>query len=182
MTLCTHRRLMVMKKMLFTASLLFVTVLVHAQAEKETLYGFQQRIIPGAKAAGDIDETGRLIKKDASPAYHHTLYLATASTAPFQPIQIWINGVAFSAKAAPVQTPVTEINTNLSGSDGTVLIPKTAATIYKLTPTPLTTDKSSRKLRAKAKENAVVVCYKTGKKSRYAVLKKFTDLGALSLQ
>jgi hypothetical protein len=171
-----------MKGTLFTASLLFVTVLLHAQAAKDTLYGFQQRIIPGAKAAGDIDENGKLIKKDTSPAYQYSLYLATDSKARFQPIQIWINGIAFSAEATPVQTPVTEINPNLTGSTGTVLIPQTAATVYKLTPTPLAADKSSRKLRTKAKENAVVVCYKTGKKARYAVLKQFTDLGTLSLQ
>jgi hypothetical protein len=173
---------MVMKKVLFTASLLFFAILLHAQAGKDTLYAFQQRIIAGAKAAGDIDENGKLLKKEASPAYQYTLYLVTTSKAPFQPIQIWINGVAFSAEATPVQTPVTETNPNLSGSTGTVLIPQTAATVYKLTPTPLAADKSSRKLRAKAKENAVVVCYKTGKKARYVVLKKFTDLGALSLQ
>ena len=182
MTFLTYRRLMRMRKLSFTALLLFVAFLLHAQAAKDTLYGFQQRIIPGAKAAGDIDETGKLVKKETAPAYHYSIYLATHVEAPLQPVQLWINGQAFSFTAERVnEMPVRQTNLDASASD-TLLIPETGTTVYQLTPMPLVADKSSRKLRAKAKENTVVVCYKTGKKARYEVLKKFSDLGALSLQ
>jgi hypothetical protein len=181
MTFPAQRRLMDMKKMLITATFLFIAFLLHAQREKDTLYGFQQRIIPGTKAAGDIDETGKLIKKETDPVYQYTIYLATHAKTPLQPIQIWINGKALSFSAEQVnEMQVQQGNLN-SNTAETILNLKTGAHVYKLTPIPLVADKSSRKLRAKAKEAALVVCYKTGKKARYAVLEKFTDLGALSM-
>jgi hypothetical protein len=183
MTFLLNRRLMVMKRTFFSTVLLLTGFLLHAQREKDTLYGFQHRIIPGARAAGDIDETGKLVKKETTPSYHYSIYLATTADTPLQPVQLWINGQAFSFNAERVNDiPVRQSNLIAPANADTVLIPKTGATVYQLTPMPLAADKSSRKMRTKAKENAVVVCYKNGTKWRYAVLKKFTDLGALSLQ
>jgi hypothetical protein len=75
---------MVMKRTFFsTVCFYLLPFCCTRRREKDTLYGFQQRIIPGARAAGDIDETGKLVKKETTPSYHYSIYLAQLRGHPF---------------------------------------------------------------------------------------------------
>lgn len=172
-----------MKKFYLAFLFSFAVFMIHAQPAKDKIYGFQQRVSPGAKAAGDIDENGRLIKKKSREVFHYTIYLTTVSKARIYPVQMWINGEAFSVKSKAVaQLPAVQTNIDAPAAKVKPLIPETAGEIIKLTPMPLTVDKGSVKAKALARQNAVLVLYKKEGKLHYGVLKKFTGLAPLSLQ
>jgi hypothetical protein len=172
-----------MKQVILTGLLLLTFAIVNAQSKAVTLYGFRQHISPGAQKAGDIDENGKFIEKQAPELFHYTIYLAIASKAPVAPIQLWINGEPYSVQADTVtKIPVTTTNTDAPAAKVVHLIPDTAGTILKLMPVPLTIDKGTKRLHKLAKTNAVVVRYKQDGDLRYEVLKKFKDLDPQALQ
>lgn len=172
-----------MKRILFTALFFYTALFIQAQPAKDTLYGFQQRVIPGAKAAGVIDENGKFIKKQTPDLLHQDLYLVTASKTKVYPVQLWINGAAFSVEIKQIQkTPILLYNENLSNSKSNVLVPKTTGYVFKLTPVPLVADKNGGPGKALMQSNVVVLYYKKNGRLQYAVLKKFTNLSSVSLQ
>ncbi len=166
-------------------TLLFFTgaLLLKAQTSKDTLYGFQQHISSGTKKVGDIDENGNLIKQKTPEVSHYSIYLATASKTRIYPIQMWINGEAFSVKIETIEQPPVEYsNINAPAAKVKPLFPEPTGTIYKLTPTPLVANKGEDKGNALAQENAVVLYYTKSGKKYYEILKKFTKLEPVSLQ
>jgi len=170
-------------KTLFTTLLFCCVFAGQAQMEKDTLYGFRQRVTPGAKAAGDIDENGNFIKTKSPELFNYAIYLVTASNATIYPIQMWMNGEVFSVKADRVlKMPEALMNAEAAVSETKPLLPEKPRMVLKLTPLPLTADKNTGRAKALATANAVVVLYKSGGKLRYGVLKKFTDRAHASLQ
>lgn len=172
-----------MKKNLFTVLLLCMAFLLRAQPATDKIYGFRQRVIPGNKSVGDIDETGKLLKKKTPDVFQYAIYLTSASKAKIYPVQMWINGEALSVEAeTKTAMQLMQETANMHNDKTNKIIRITDGTIWKLTPVPLITDKSVRRAKTLANENAVVVLYKSGGKLRYGVLKKFTDLDPVSLQ
>jgi len=172
-----------MKYFVCTTLFVIMAFLLQAQPGKDTLYGFQQHVSPGIKSAGDIDENGKLLKKESPDMKHYTIYLSTASKARVYPIQLWINGRAFSVEVDTLaHPPYVYTNTDAPATKSKPLFPKTSGTIYKLNPIPLIADKSSSKAKALVKANAVVFYYIRSGIKHYGVLKKFTELEPVSLQ
>jgi hypothetical protein len=170
-------------KALFFISFLFATVWLHAQPSQEKLYGFQQRVTGGMKKAGDFDENGHFTKKETPDVFQYLIYLTSTSKATIHPVQLWVNGKAFSVNTTVVeQTPVIKTNPNLPQSPGTILVPKTAGTVLQLMPEPLIAGKTTTAANARSTKNAVVLLYTKGGKQQYAVLKKFSELPTVSLQ
>ena len=174
-------------KRAFFSMLFVVTVQLmlaqKAQPAQDILYGFQQHISPGIKKAGDIDENGNFTKQKSTPLSHYTIYLAAASKTRIYPIQLWINGEAFSVEMEVLaHPPAAPSNINAPGHRVQRLFPETAGTIYRLNPIPLIADKSNRKAKDLALANAAVLYYIKEGKTQYGVLKKFTELEPVSLQ
>jgi len=166
-------------------SLLFVftILLMQGQPAKDILYGFQQHISPGIKKAGEIDENGNFKRQKSTPLSNYTIYLSVASKTRIYPIQLWINGEAFSVEMEELANPPAALSTiNAPGHKAKPLFPETTGTIYRLNPIPLIADKSNRKATDLASKNAAVLYYKKEGKMHYAVLKKFTDLESVPLQ
>src|SRR5438309_5861860 len=136
-----------MKPFFFTL-LLFFFVAVQAQSHGEKLYGFQQRVIPGTQQAGAYDQNGHFIKKEAPEVFKYLIYLTTSPKESIYPVQLWINGKAFSIKMDSVQqTPVVQHDTNLPNSEGKVLVPKSTGVVLQLIPVPLVADKGTSALK-----------------------------------
>jgi hypothetical protein len=172
-----------MKMAIITAVLFFTAVWLYAQPAPDTLYAYRQRVSPGTQKIGDLDENGKLIKKEAKPVFHYAIYLISSSKTPVYPVQLWINGEAAAVEVKTLASPPI-MYTNV---DAPTAVPKPLfappnGTIFQLTPTPLTTDKDKGEAKTLAKNNAVVLLYKKEGKLQYGVLRKFTDLPAVSLQ
>jgi hypothetical protein len=170
-----------MKPFFFTL-LLFFAAAVQAQSSGEKLYGFQQRVIPGAQQAGDYDKDGHFIKKEAPEVFKYLIYMTTSSKQKIYPVQLWINGKAFSIKMDSVQTPVVQHDSNLPNSEGKVLVLKTTGVVLQLIPVPLVADKGNTTLKQLSTKNAVVFYYKKAGKGYHGVLKKLSELSPQSLQ
>lgn len=171
-----------MKPLVFTV-FLFTTVCGHAQPLQEKLYGFQQQVTGGMKKAGDFDENGHFNKKKTPDVFQYLIYLTSISKALIQPVQLWINGEAFSVKTDTVeQTPVMHTDPNLPQSEGIVLVPKIKGVVLQLTPGWQITSKKKNEALVKSRQNAVVLLYTKTGKQHYVVLKKFTALPVVSLQ
>lgn len=165
--------------------LVFMLMISVAQAQSDTatVYAFRQRTTGGMQKQGDIDESGKIIKRTPKQVFKHTIYLASASKARIYPVQIWINGKAFSVKSEPVKNnPVVPANMDAPVTKLKTLLPTTAGTVLKLTPLPLAADKSGAHAKALAVDNDVVVLYKLSGKLRYGVWKKFVELDPVALQ
>lgn len=132
---------------------------------------------------GDITENGKVTKIDQTQVFQYAIYLTSASKKHIYPIQLWINGNAFSVKAELI-TKLLRMPTNSDASAEKIkpLIPKNAGNVWKLTPTSLIADKSNVRTKTLAMENAVIVQYKVDGKTHYGVLKKFTDVDDALLQ
>ena len=172
-----------MKPIFLIAATVFATLFSKAQTT-EMLYGFHQSVSPGAKKSADIDASGRIVKNQTSDVSHYIIYLATFSKMPIYPIQLWINGEAFSVKIEAVeQVPVIQTHSDTAGGKRKPLLTlKAGQQLFQLTPVPLIADKSSGKAKALASKNAAVLYYKKAGKFQYRVLKKFTELAAPALQ
>lgn len=171
-----------MKQSIFMLLFLGTALFLQAQKAKPELYGYRQRITGGAKKVGEIDETGKLIKKKTRDVFHYAIYVATASKARIYPVQLWINGEAFSVEMERVmQTPVTQEAVNLLNGNAKILVPEAAGSVYKLNTVPLISDKGDNRAYTLAKTHAVLFLYKTAGKLQYGVLKKFTDLEPVSM-
>jgi len=173
-----------MKKLYLTLAFFVAAFLLHAQGSLERLYGFHQSVSPGAKRMADIDASGRIVKNEAPDLSHYFLLLTTPSRLRIYPIQLWINGVAYSVKIESVEK-VPIFNNNGDTSSGMKKLPltlKTGEKLFQLTPVPLIADKGSAKAKALTAKNAVVFYYKKAGTFHYEVLKKFTELTAPTVQ
>jgi hypothetical protein len=169
-----------MKTMIVTALLFFMVMWLHAQPETDTLFAYRQRVTPGTQKIGDMDENGKLIKKEAKPVFHYTICFIAPSKTPIYPVQLWVNGKAAAVEATTLENPPT-VYTNVDAPRP--LFAQPVGTIYKLTPAPLAVDKDIAGTgKTLAVNNAVVLLYKKDGKLQYEVLKKFTDQPAVSLQ
>lgn len=171
------------KHIFFTLAFIATAFLIQAQEDGITIYGFRQQSTGGMQKRGDIDETGKLVKKEPAQIFKNLIYLASASKARIYPVQMWIKGEAFSVNANVVTSEqLLKEDANRHAGKIKAVVYKAGQTIWKLTPKPLVIDKSGGRAKALAIANDVVVLYKMSGKLRYGVLKKFTDLDPVALQ
>jgi hypothetical protein len=174
-----------MCKRILTAVLFLITIGLYAQAQSttSTLYAYRQRVNPGTQKIGEVDENGRVTKKEMVPVFHYTVYFTTATKSRIYPMVLWINGEAATVETETlVNPPSLPSNVMAPAALAKPLFPKPAGFIYKLIPRQPATGKRTSTGKMLAKENAVVLLYNKDGKLQYGVLKKFTDLTPVSLQ
>ncbi len=164
--------------------LLLAATCAGAQAAGDSLYGYSQVVIPGAGAARDLDASGNLVKKTADPTYRYFIYLTTDAGTPINPVEVWIKGKAYSARAEAItETPVVHTSRLMpQHPQKQVLVPKTTQNVVALIPIPLQAEKSSAKAKDLAQQNELVVVYKQAGRLHYGVLKELRALPAQPMQ
>jgi len=175
------------KTLLLMAIIIGSATAAFAQGDK--LYGYRQAVIPGAAAANKrvIDDAGNVVTErrteDTRNTYH--IYLATTAKTRVYPIEVWINGEAFSARPENgAKTPV-EVPSGpgvMGRASNSTLVPKTTQKVTRLIPIPLVADKTSQKAAALAKQAELVVVYKQGGKTYYKTIKTLEALPPVALQ
>lgn len=137
------------------------------------LHGFYRDVLPGTVQKG-FDESGQpqAARKDNSIQYF--LYLSAPAGSRITPVEIWIHGQQYAAKAVKVATPV-ELPSSIPGKKQT-LLGKTSGAVYQVQPGAALHQVRYTKARDKAASNEVVVVYKLNGVYYSATLKELTKL------
>lgn len=167
-----------------TLGIIFIAIAITTIANAQTnnnimLYGYIQPVLPGITAKGDIDENGRMIKKNTGGVMNnYRIYITAPSNFRIYPIAIWIKSTPYSAKSEVItNTPVVLTNHTIpSHPQTTTLVPKTTQKVWQITPLPPIESKLSAKAKVMAQTNELVVSYKLNGKYYYAALEKLTEL------
>ena len=158
-----------MKKNLLV-SLLF-TIGLHSFSQPAVkIFAFEQENLPGTQPAGVKDENGNTVKKAAAKK-NYFIFLSLKKSTNVTPVQLFIEGVAYSIRWAVVsRTPVEYTSKNIPNRPvKTTLVPKTRNKVIQITPTEISgSENHDAGIQKLARENDVVVVYKWNKK-RYAV-------------
>lgn len=173
-------------KLVFGTMLIVMAGMAKAQVNSNVkLYGYIQPVLPGIIAKGDIDESGRLIKKKSDGVMNnYRIYITAPNSYRLYPIAIWINGSPYAARAEVItNTPVVAINNTIpSHPQTTTLVPQTNQKVWQITPLPSIESKLAAKAKAMAQSNELVVSYKLNGKYYYAALEKLSLLASEARQ
>ena len=166
-----------MKQFYFLLIAISVSVFSFAQTEGTSkIYGFKQRVMPGMVR---VDENGREVQR--KPQYNYFIYLASASTVT--PIEIWINGEAYSPIVNNVSaTPVEYTNPTSGDNKSKVLVPKTKQHVLQLSPSLNKIQKPTQKGKMLSAKNEMVIIYKGNGKLYYKKLSELSELEPVHMQ
>jgi hypothetical protein len=166
-----------MKQFYFLLIAISVSVFSFAQKEGASkIYGFKQRVMPGMVR---VDENGREVQR--KPQYNYFIYLA--STSKVAPLEIWINGEAYSAIVNNVlTTPVEYTNPTSGDNKPKMLVPKTTRKVLQLSPSLNKVQKPLQKGKQLSAKNELVVIYKGNGKLYYKTVSKFSELEHIAMQ
>jgi hypothetical protein len=146
------------------------------------LYGFKQAVLPGMIPGDIITEDGRTIEQPFKPKFNFFIY--TASNARIYPMEVWLNGTAYSIQTEVVtSTPIEYVNpTSLPEGKKTVLVPKTSKKVLKLTIAPPVEKTEHTKAKSLSKANELVLVYKQNGKFYYSALKSLKEIEPVAMQ
>jgi len=166
-----------MKQFYFLLVAITFSFLSFAQTEGASkIYGYKQRVMPGTVR---VDENGR--EQRRQPQYNYFIYLA--STTKVSPIEIWINGEAYSVIVATKSaTPVKYTHPNSGDTIPKILVPKTTRRVLQLGPSSGKIQKPTLKGKTLASKNELVVIYKGNGKMYYKTISKLDELEPLAMQ
>ena len=175
------------RKLLLAFTILFMAAISQAQSRPSVkLYGYTQNVIPGTRVKGDVDESGKLVKKEPDSGHmgNYRLYLTGPQSPRLYPIALWIKGERYGVKSETVaNTPISVTNYNIpSHPKTTTIVPKTTQKVLLLTPLSSTDAKPLAGAAALAQNNELVVAYKWRGKIYYAALGKLTELEPQAMQ
>jgi hypothetical protein len=170
-----HKHLTGMKQFYFLLVAVCISVFSLAQTEGASkIYGYKQKIIPGTIR---VDENGRQVQR--KPQYNYFIYLASASKVT--PVEIWINGEAYTPIVNNVSTTPVEYN-HPNGGKPKILVPKTSRTVLQLSPSLNKIQEPSQKGKKLSKKNELVIIYKGSGKLYYKTVSKLEQLDNLAMQ
>lgn len=169
-----------MKKMMT----LLLAVLLAAASQAQTkgtikIYGYKQPVVGGV-AQRTISENGKSNEAAVKPRFNYRIY--TASSSNITPVELWINGKAFSVSQSLVESPVIYTSTNNPANPvSVILVPKTNKKVLQL---GLEEPKRSASAKAKtwAKTNELVLIYKVNGRTFYQVMKRLEVMEIAFLQ
>lgn len=166
-----------MKQFYFLLIAITFSVFSFAQTEGASkIYGYKQKVMPGTIR---VDDSGREIKRPTQ--YNYFIYLT--SNTQVKPIEIWINGVAYSPIVNNVSTtPVEYINPTSGDNKPNVLVPKTSKKVLQLSPSLNKIQKPTQKGKSLSSKNELVIIYKGNSKLYYKVLPNLNGLEAVHMQ
>lgn len=165
-----------MKSFYFLLVLTLFSLPVFAQTEGASLlYGYRQPVMPGNIR---VDDNGRELPRKRM--YNYFIYLASGSSV--SPVEIWIDGEAYRVIVSKVdKTPVEYAHPN--GSDAPrILVPKTKRRVLQLAPSAERITNPSSKGKEKSKSSELVLIYRSGARTYFKTLTKFTELDRLAMQ
>ena len=166
-----------MKYFYFLWIAILFSVLSFAQTEGASkIYGYKQRVLPGIVR---VDENGK--EQRRQPQYNYFIYLA--STTKVVPVEIWVNGEAYSVLVTSrSSTPVNYIHPNSGDTTPKILVPKTTRKVLQLGPSSSKIQKPTTKGKTLSSKNELVVIYKGNGKMYYKTISKLDELEPLSMQ
>lgn len=172
---CKH--LTCMKQFYFLFIAMMFSVLSFAQKEGASkIYGFKQRVMPGMVR---IDENG--IEVQRKPQYNYFIYLASGTKVT--PVEIWINGEAYSPIVNNVSaTPVEYTNPTSGDNKSKILVPKTTRRVLQLGPGLNKIHKPTGKGKMLSAKNEMVIIYRGNGKLYYKKLSKLCELEPVHMQ
>lgn len=160
---------------LFIAVFLFVSSFAQTEGASK-IYGYKQKVKPGTIR---VDGNGKSVQK--KPQYNYFIYLA--STTKVVPVEIWINGEAYSVTVNSVSsTPVEYTNPTSGENKPLVLVPKTTRQILQLGPSLNKIEKPTQKGKILSAKNELVVIYKGSGKLYYKSLSKLKEMDSVDMQ
>ena len=157
-------------------SLILIGSGIHGQPSIK-VFGYEQESSRGTVSANVKDEKGNPLKKAATQK-NYFIYLSLKQKYIVTPLQVFIDGKAFSADANIIETtPVEYINNNMrSHPEKITLVPKTDDKIIQLKIADTVLVKKTSALQKLTNKNEVVVSYTWKQKKYFAVLKKLKKL------
>jgi hypothetical protein len=166
-----------MKQFYFLLIAITFSVFSFAQTEGASkIYGYRQKVMPGTVR---VDDNGREVKRPTQ--YNYFIYLA--SNTKVKPIEIWINGVAYSPIVNHVSTtPVEYINPTSGDNKPNVLVPKTSKKVLQLSPSLNKIQRPTQNGKSFSSKNELVIIYKGNGKLYYKVLPNLKELEVVHMQ
>lgn len=166
-----------MKQFYFLLLALVLTVSSFAQKEGASkVYGYKQRVMPGMVR---VDINGNEVKRQ--PQYNYFIYLA--STTHVTPIEIWINGEAYSPITNKVlTTPVEYTNPTSGDNKPKILVPKSNRYVLQLSLSLNKVKKPSKNGKTLSKNNELVIIYKGNRKLFYKAIADLSELESMHMQ
>ena len=159
--------------------LMAITFSVFSFAQKEgasNIYGFKQKVMPGMVR---VDESGRETQRQVQ--YNYFIYLASASKVT--PVEIWLNGEAYSVIVNTIlTTPVEYTNPTSGDSKSKLLVPKTTRRVLQLAPSLNKIQKPTQKGKLLSSKDEMIIIYKGNGKLYYKALSKLKELEPLAMQ
>jgi len=164
-----------MKSLFFLIVAMNLSFLTLGQTEGASkIYGYRQKLMGGTIR---VDQKGMEVPR--KPSYNYFIYLA--STTKVTPLEIYINGEAYSVTIREVSSPVEYVHPTSGDNTPKILVPKTTRKILQLGPA----DKIQRptlKGKALSSKNELVIIYKGRDKLYYKALPKLSMLDPVSMQ
>jgi len=166
-----------MKQLYFLLIAVLFSFFSYGQTEGASkIYGYKQKIMPGMAR---VDENGKEVQRQ--PRYNYFIYLA--STTKVIPVEIWVNGDAYSVIVNNVsKTPVEYTNPTSGDNKPITLVPKTTRRILHLAPSLNKIQKPTQKGKMLSSKNEMVIIYKGNGKLYYKTLSKLSELESVNMQ
>lgn len=170
-----------MKSILLLLFIVLIAARLSATAQNVKLYGYVQKVTPGASATVELDENGGRRKLTGKAMENYFMYLSGPSKSRVYLVEGWIKGERMGLKGNIVKTPVT-VTASPETGESVEVVPKSTETVWQLTGTTATAGKTFEKARQLAQSNEMVVVYRLNGQFRYATLKSFIPLETAHMQ
>lgn len=171
-------------KLIFSAFSLFMLFAANAQTRADVrIYAYVQPVTGGANPGEVLTEDGKVLPGQGEGRKNYYIYLTGPVGQRIYPFEVFINGQQYSTRSTAVTAPVElTIQTGETHPKKITAVPKTASSVYQVTPSPDMPSKTLDAARQKASDNEVVVSYRLAGKMYYAVLKKMAVLEAAAME
>lgn len=154
-----------------------------AQTSEIKLYGFKQLVAGGAHSSYKTDEQGKKVELRTNRYKNFFIFLAYPPHLKIYPMEIWVNGEAYSIKEESVKTPVELTYDNgLSSPETIALVPQTSDTVTSIILLDKLPSKTAAIKKSLAETNELVIIYKLNGKLYSQTLKRIKGLRAGVMQ
>jgi hypothetical protein len=149
----------------------------YAQASVVKLYGFKQPVVKGVPSTYETDEQGNKVEPKDKVYTNVFIFLTYPPHVIITPVEFWMDGLLYSIKQEPVQTPVEVIYENgLHEAEKITLVPQTADTAIRIILSEKLPFKTPAVKKSSADTNELVIVYKMNGKLFTQSLKKIKGL------
>jgi hypothetical protein len=149
----------------------------YAQQGVVKLYGFKQPVVKGVPSTYETDEQGNKVEPKDKLHTNVFIFLSYPPGVIITPVEFWMDGLLYSIKQEPVQTPVEIIYENgLHEAEKIILVPQTADTVIRILLTEKLPFKTPAIKKSSADTNELVIVYKMNGKLFTQSLKKIKGL------